>query len=160
MSRSLRGHCFPSPVCGRGLDVGVEGSRWPRARLEKNREWGRSAEKGLTGHLYWRCEVQQRLQHAQSYLLKIHGSARSIRSLFFLVPSLGNERRWQIEFGEMSGRELHQMAGRRPPKNADASPIIQHKRLPHWGNLACCAKTHSFHVLDSLSSFAAALLLH
>lgn len=56
---------------------------WPRARLEKNREWGRSAKKGLTGHLYWRCEVQQRLQHAQSYLLKIHGSARSIRSLFF-----------------------------------------------------------------------------
>lgn len=34
-SRSLKGHCFPSPLCGRGLDGGVEGSCWPRALQER-----------------------------------------------------------------------------------------------------------------------------
>lgn len=57
----------------------------------RERRW--ITKKGLTGHLYWCREVQQqRLKHAQSYLLKIHRSARPIRS-----PSeclcLGNERK-------------------------------------------------------------------
>lgn len=80
VSRSLRGQCFPLPLRGRGWDGGVEGSGWPPAQLEKKREWRWRAEKGLTGHLYWCCEVQRRVKHAQSYLLEIHDSVSSVRS--------------------------------------------------------------------------------
>lgn len=58
ISRSLRGHCFPSHQCGRGLDVGVEGKLLAPCPVGENRERGRSAKKGLTGHLERRCEAQ------------------------------------------------------------------------------------------------------
>ncbi len=50
--------------------------------VRKNRKWRWRAKKGLTGHLYWCCEVQQWLNRAQSYQFKIHGSAWPIRSSF------------------------------------------------------------------------------
>lgn len=49
ISRSLRGHCFPSQQCGRGLDVGVEGKLLAPCPAGENSERGRSAKKGPDG---------------------------------------------------------------------------------------------------------------
>lgn len=77
----------------RWRERGVELLAW--CPVGKNREWRWSARKGLTGHLYWGCEVQQWLKHAQSYLLKIHGSARPITSSF-LYLCLAIRQKWKV----------------------------------------------------------------
>ncbi|MED6289811.1 hypothetical protein CHARACLAT_006774 [Characodon lateralis] len=65
VSRSLRGHYFPStPVWER-----VRGELL--ASLPAGENGGRQLKKGLTGHFYWCCEMQNGLKRVQSCLLKI-----------------------------------------------------------------------------------------
>lgn len=159
VSRSLRGHCFPSPVCGRGLDVGVEGSRWPRARLEKNREWGRSAKK------VWRGIFTGVVKCSSGYNMHSH----TYLKFMALLGPLEGSFFWflHLEMREDGRSSLARWVAvsfiRWPDAGLQKTLMLLWSfstKTPTWGKLGLSCQNLQLLRFRLFSFFAAALLFH